>query len=474
MLVADAIQNFTNGECKNRIYVSPNIPAKKLNNARARFISRDEPILVLVDDTLFGSGKDGLAISENYIYAKGSSGDVKSVKISSIRSISSQSNSRGILDVYIGASAFITLHVIVKEDHDFLLGIFNAARSAAQDKKIPIKNGDPVVKKVASNGDAFPCTQCTVSLPAGAKFCLECGAKVIPRDICQECNTKLPAKAKFCLECGSRVGLTPSNLTPAAVNVPTLHQISNEDEKNKSPSNDSLRMELTTWLSAAAQRASIVSDIGGDRYLDLACTAPPPEFTSKLGGWVARYDVSINAGDVNEVSNDNCRFFKADDVFDFSSPELFVGNVKSVSYRMATNLDVYVLNERKIYEFELKDGKLSIPKLSSLKVKLHDLSSSFRLDNGVCWIDFELETGLGQAVYFEVLPTEKLEAATSVYASISSQGRVSGSRPLSEVKLGDKLYIHFGEYELLVDNVRANFSGIAKLGHTPTVELRNR
>jgi hypothetical protein len=43
MIVEDAIQNFTKGKNENRIYVSPNIPVKKLSNARAKFISGVDP-----------------------------------------------------------------------------------------------------------------------------------------------------------------------------------------------------------------------------------------------------------------------------------------------------------------------------------------------------------------------------------------------------------------------------------------------
>lgn len=49
------------------------------------------------------------------------------------------------------------------------------------------------------------CAHCGAELPEGAKFCLECGEKVveIPEGymICPECGKTVP-KAKFCLECG--------------------------------------------------------------------------------------------------------------------------------------------------------------------------------------------------------------------------------------------------------------------------------
>lgn len=50
------------------------------------------------------------------------------------------------------------------------------------------------------------CTNCGNILPANAKFCLECGTKVVNlaenEMICPECGNKTP-KGKFCMECGA-------------------------------------------------------------------------------------------------------------------------------------------------------------------------------------------------------------------------------------------------------------------------------
>jgi DNA-directed RNA polymerase subunit RPC12/RpoP len=49
------------------------------------------------------------------------------------------------------------------------------------------------------------CTKCGATLPAGAKFCLECGEKVVLAGgetiVCPQCNQTV-AKGKFCPECG--------------------------------------------------------------------------------------------------------------------------------------------------------------------------------------------------------------------------------------------------------------------------------
>lgn len=46
------------------------------------------------------------------------------------------------------------------------------------------------------------CTNCGALLPAGAKFCANCGQKVDTKPVCPSCHTEVPAGAKFCPNCG--------------------------------------------------------------------------------------------------------------------------------------------------------------------------------------------------------------------------------------------------------------------------------
>ncbi len=57
---------------ENRFFFTPNIPAKKLNNALASYapqVKADE-VLLLLDDTMFGGSREGLLISERGVAAK--------------------------------------------------------------------------------------------------------------------------------------------------------------------------------------------------------------------------------------------------------------------------------------------------------------------------------------------------------------------------------------------------------------------
>ena len=52
------------------------------------------------------------------------------------------------------------------------------------------------------------CPQCQQQNPPQAKFCLECGVRLVL--LCAQCGTALPAGAKFCLECGQPVDAPPT------------------------------------------------------------------------------------------------------------------------------------------------------------------------------------------------------------------------------------------------------------------------
>ena len=54
-------------------------------------------------------------------------------------------------------------------------------------------------------GASLVCSKCNSTLPQGAKFCMNCGEKVAPKEVyCQECGAVMPADAQFCMNCGTR------------------------------------------------------------------------------------------------------------------------------------------------------------------------------------------------------------------------------------------------------------------------------
>src|SRR5919106_2075391 len=63
------------------------------------------------------------------------------------------------------------------------------------------------------------CSHCRQQNPPQAKFCLECGARLVLT--CAQCGTELPASAKFRFECGQPVRAQPT--TPPQFTIPETY-----------------------------------------------------------------------------------------------------------------------------------------------------------------------------------------------------------------------------------------------------------
>lgn len=69
-----------------------------------------------------------------------------------------------------------------------------------QGAKFCLNCGEPIAPKVPSGMQI--CPQCGKTVPIG-KFCFECGHKFVT--VCPNCGKELPDGAKFCLDCGTKI-----------------------------------------------------------------------------------------------------------------------------------------------------------------------------------------------------------------------------------------------------------------------------
>ncbi|MGI6711817.1 MAG: zinc ribbon domain-containing protein [Bacillota bacterium] len=66
-----------------------------------------------------------------------------------------------------------------------------------EDKKLSEQNWRETIKAT--------CPKCEKPLASNAKFCPECGASLINKEVCPTCGAKLIPDAKFCQECGQKI-----------------------------------------------------------------------------------------------------------------------------------------------------------------------------------------------------------------------------------------------------------------------------
>lgn len=84
----DIVKKYKNLIYDEKIFFSPDIPDKKLNNAIKKYanIGEEKP-LVLIDETVMGSAKVGLLLTDKTIYIKDNNTKAFSCKISNIENI---------------------------------------------------------------------------------------------------------------------------------------------------------------------------------------------------------------------------------------------------------------------------------------------------------------------------------------------------------------------------------------------------
>lgn len=76
------------------------------------------------------------------------------------------------------------------------------AQVQAHQQPGPMGGMPTAVAPMAALAAGTACAQCGTAIPAGSKFCLQCGAKVDQGGFCASCGSQLPPGAKFCPSCG--------------------------------------------------------------------------------------------------------------------------------------------------------------------------------------------------------------------------------------------------------------------------------
>lgn len=88
------------------------------------------------------------------------------------------------------------------------MGMMAANAMSGQMKEMMnnINGNQPNNSQIQQNVGQIYCPNCGSALPAGAKFCMNCGQQLTVSNKCPNCGSELPAGAKFCLNCGHKIG----------------------------------------------------------------------------------------------------------------------------------------------------------------------------------------------------------------------------------------------------------------------------
>jgi hypothetical protein len=445
MSVSDIIQKFRQIEWAKSCYLHPNIPPKKLKNCIESFCFSGSQVDFILDDTIWGTAKDGMAISNGNLYYKQIAEGPKVLDLSTVKKFAYEKRMLDNIELFADDKPFLIVTGLDKAYPDTLVDMLNACAAEARQVTEPEPEAKPrpepqskkePVTTPRSETETMPCFGCDAQIKIDAKFCSECGLQVQPKGVCGQCQSKLPEKAKFCPECGA---------SAEAKHTPSKPLVSS----------DSLRSDLAQWLSGAEQEASIDSD--GD--MTFRITRTKPDFARNYRAWCLKYEMTIRAeGEHQELTDSAC--FNADDDLWIRSPYLRVGRLPSAHYEGNVNASFFVLKNVEVHEIVLKEGPLKIPKLGSNRINISSLSAREDRDGSYA-VQYELSAYPGHRVYFE-LSSEKPEDDASVWGGYEEEPTQAGTSWLYDVKHGQKIYLAFGEFEPLVDGVTAKFSGDAK------------
>ena len=112
-----------------RIYVAPHIPSRLLNNALASYKLTAEPatIQVLIDDTVFGSGKEGGLIADDFFRFKEVFADMKPYAFKDVETLEAKS-----AKVCLNDQQVTSMSVVDKKDLQHLFALLSEWRDVVR------------------------------------------------------------------------------------------------------------------------------------------------------------------------------------------------------------------------------------------------------------------------------------------------------------------------------------------------------
>jgi hypothetical protein len=129
-----------------KVFFAPNLPETKIKNAVGSYagLAEDEKPLVLLDNTVFGSAKEGILLTDRRIYARNTMASPQCIELDSVRSVTLTEGLTPTLSV--NDTEFLTLTIGEKETSrlfaEMLREISRAFASPASSQTLGIGEGE--------------------------------------------------------------------------------------------------------------------------------------------------------------------------------------------------------------------------------------------------------------------------------------------------------------------------------------------
>ena len=458
MNVKETLTSITDSEIRHRIFATPDIPQKKLANARSEFISRNEEVIVFVDNTAFGSGKGGLAITECHFYAKGLVGGPKSIRIDAINTLSYVSHKIN-LDIYINDQIFVTISQVRKADHEYLIMLLQLAREAATYEATATANVISGTDFAQGQSAMQSCGACDAVLPSEAQFCFQCGQATAVS--CGDCGNTLPADAAFCPSCGTKIETNQLPYTKA--NIPNDIP-SNEEQtqfgpqasvEEKSAWANNLYDELEQLLTQVRCEAEFVGEGWWQGKLKINGLSSAQKYASVIG-FVSG---TVFFGDKQAVIENFSDLSWQKKEIEIASFDIETGSSDIPEIQIAVEMGVWAAEKIEIHEFTLEEGEMKPPVLVGFEPRgpvrrpVMEKFYAERDDDGFV-INCSTRASYGNMMCCEIV-SEPPESFSDLEWEESDDDENGGYGWLEGAETGDTAYIVFGEAEKIIEGLRS-------------------
>ena len=119
--VASIVYSSAENLRDEHIFIHPSIPEKKLSNAKSKMNCTEQFVIMLIDDTIFGSAKEGAIVTPKGLYVHNFGETEKFIEWTKIRSVEAKSSRTGVFSVYINGQDFLRMCLTKKEaSHAFV------------------------------------------------------------------------------------------------------------------------------------------------------------------------------------------------------------------------------------------------------------------------------------------------------------------------------------------------------------------